>query len=113
MDWFQKLHTHRYPPGLERRIWRRLPKALVASVVIPAGLSVAARLLPPEGTAFEIARATRSVDIFALASGITAVTAVITVGIGCIVVMIMKGPAYVADGDRPATRVPREPDDQE
>ena len=113
MDWFKKLYTHRYPPGLERRIWRRLPRALVASIVIPAGLSVAARLLPPDGTAFEVARATRSVDIFALASGITAVTAVVTVGIGCIVVMIMKGPAYLADGDRPATRVPSEPDDQE
>jgi hypothetical protein len=113
MDWFKKLHTHRYPPGLERRIWRHLPRALVDSIVIPAGLSVAARLLPPDGTAFEVARATRSVDIFALASGITAVTAVITVGIGCIVVMIMKGPAYLADGDRPATRVPSEPDDQD
>ena len=111
MDWFQKLHTHRYPAGLERRIWRRLPQALLASIAIPAGLSVAARLLPPEGTAFEVARATRSVDIFALASGITAVTAVITVGIGCIVVMIMKGPAYVADGNRPGTRVPLAPDE--
>jgi hypothetical protein len=27
-------------------------------------------------------------------------------------VMIMKGPAYVADGDRPGTRVPLEPDDE-
>jgi hypothetical protein len=111
MNWFHKLHTHRYPPGLERRIWRKLPLAMLASIVIPAGLSIGTRLSPPDGSSYEVAKATSTVDIFAIALLLTAVTAVITVGIGCIVVMIMKGPAYVADGDRPVTRVPLAPDD--
>jgi hypothetical protein len=110
MNWFQKLHDHKYPPGLERRIWRKLPLALLASIAIPAGLSIGTRLSPPDGSIYEVARTTASVDIFAIALLLTAVTAVVTVGIGCIVVMIMKGPAYVADGDRPGTRVPLEPD---
>ena len=112
MDWFRKLHDHKYPPGLERRIWRKLPLALIGSIAIPAGLAIGTRLSPPDGSAYEVARTTASVDIFAIALLLTAVTAVFTVGIGCIVVMIMKGPAYVADGDRPGTRVPAVPDDE-
>jgi hypothetical protein len=106
--YLRKLHTHRSPPGLERRIWRRLPTALFGSVAIPVGLSVGTRLFPPEGPEYAVAKTTATVDIFAFATGLTAVTAVVTIAIGCIVVMIMKGPAYVADGyeinaaDRPA-----------
>jgi hypothetical protein len=108
--YFRKLHEHRSAPGLERAVWRRLPAALVGSIVLPIALSVAARLLPPEGTIAEIHKATKLVDFFALGLAMTLLTAVLTVAIGCIVVMIMKGPAYVADGyelnaaDAPAPR---------
>jgi len=108
MNPFRKLHNHHYPPGLERVIWRKLPTALLGSIVIPLGLVIGTRWFPPAGTAAEIAKTTTSVDIFAVALGLTAVTTVFTVAIGCIVVMIMKGPAYVADAyeinaaDRPA-----------
>ena len=111
--YFRKLHTRRSPPGLERVIWRRLPLAFAASVLVPIGLAVGTRLFPPDGPEFLVARTTTTVDIFAFATGLTAVTAVVTVAIGCIVVMIMKGPAYVADGyaldaaDKPAA--PSEP----
>ena len=113
MDYFRKIHNRRSPPGLERRIWRRLPTALLGSIVIPVGLSVGTRLFPPSGSAYEIAKTTATVDIFALATGLTAVTAVFTIGIGCIVVMVMKGPAYVADcfdvshSERPARDIDR------
>lgn len=106
--YFRKLHTRRSPPGLERRIWRRLPLAFLGSVLIPIGLSAGTRMFPPEGSAQVIAKTTATVDIFAFAAGLTAVTAVVTIAIGCVVVMIMKGPAYVADGyaldaaDKPA-----------
>jgi hypothetical protein len=96
--YFRKLHTRRSPPGLERVIWRKLPLAFGASVLIPLGLSVGTRLFPPEGPEFLVSKTTATVDIFSFATGLTAVTAVATVAIGCIVVMIMKGPAYVADG---------------
>ena len=116
---FRKLHERRSPPGLERIIWRKLPAACLGCIVIPLGLSLAMRLFPPDGTASEIAKATRTVDFFALGLGITAATAVFTVAIGCIIVMIMKGPAYVADGyelnaaDKPAAppRAPRDIED--
>ena len=39
----------------------------------------------------------KSFDIFAVSISVTLLTAVFTVAIGCIVVRIMKGPAYVAD----------------
>jgi hypothetical protein len=96
--YFHKLHENRSPPGLERVIWRRLPLALLASVVLPGALSVIARLLPHQGSAFQVAKSINTVDIFAFATAVTAMVAVVTVAIGCIVVMIMKGPAYVADG---------------
>ena len=106
---FRKLHNRRSPPGLERAIWRKLPLALAASVLVPVGLSVGTRLFPPQGPDFMVAKTTATVDIFAFAMGLTAITAVVTIAIGCIVVMIMKGPAYVADGyaldaaDKPAS----------
>jgi len=37
------------------------------------------------------------VDIIAIAMAVTVWTAVLTVAIGCFVVIMMKGPAYVAD----------------
>lgn len=97
MNWFRKLHDHRSPPGLERAIWRRLPMALVGSLAVPAGLALGTRWFPPEGSAFEVAKVTSTVDIVAFAIGLTSLTAVVTVATGCVVVMIMKGPAYVAD----------------
>ena len=106
--YFRKLHTDRSPPGLERVIWRRLPLAFLGSVLIPISFSVGTRLFPPDGSDRVIAKTTAMVDICAFAAGLTAVTAVVTVAIGCIVVMIMKGPGYVADGyaldaaDKPA-----------
>jgi hypothetical protein len=96
--YFHKLHSRRSAPGLERRIWRRLPLAFLGSVLIPIALSVGTRMFPPEGSERVIAKTTATVDIFAFAAGLTAVTAVVTIAIGCVVVMIMKGPAYVADG---------------
>jgi hypothetical protein len=108
---FRKLHEDRCPPGLERTIWRKLPAALSGSILIPVSLSVTARLLPPEGTVDAVVKATRTVDFFALALGLTSLIAVFTVAIGCIIVMIMKGPAYVADGyylDASDTPAPQE-----
>ncbi len=93
---FKRLHDRAEPPGLELAILRRLPKALLIGTLIPAGLSVMARLLPPAED-IDPAKAILNVDIFSIATTITVWTAVFTVAIGCIVVVIMKGPAYVAD----------------
>ena len=96
MTLFNKLHGRRVPPGLEWQILRRLPHITLVGSLIPVALAVLVRILPPE-PGVDIAKHVRSVDIFAIATAITFFTAVLTVAIGCIVVYIMKGPAYVAD----------------
>ncbi|NCF38317.1 MAG: hypothetical protein GWP56_18405 [Gammaproteobacteria bacterium] len=107
MNLFTKLHGRRVPPGLEWQILRRLPHISLAGSLIPVALAVLVRILPPE-PGVDIAKHIKTVDIFAIATAITFFTAVFTVAIGCVVVYIMKGPAYVADAyplqhsDRPA-----------
>ena len=96
------------PPGLEWQILRKLPGVTLVGLMLPVALAVLVRILPPE-PGVNLAKHIKSVDIFAIASAITFFTAVFTVAIGCIIVYIMKGPAYVADAyplqhsDRPAT----------
>lgn len=108
MNAFTKLHGRRVPPGLEWQILRRLPQITLAGSLIPVALAVLVRILPAE-PGVDVAKHIKSVDIFAIATAITFFTAVLTIAIGCIVVFIMKGPAYVADAyplqhsDRPAT----------
>ena len=108
MNLFTRLHGRREPPGLEWQILRKLPKVTLAGLMIPVALAILVRIVPPE-PGVNIAKHIRSVDIFAIATAITFFTAVFTVAIGCIIVYIMKGPAYVADAyplqhsDRPAS----------
>lgn len=97
LNYFRKLHNRREPPGLERRILRRLPMALLGSTLVPVMMALGGRWKPPEGTRNEIYKYISSVDIFAISVGITLWTAIFTVAIGCVVVVVMKGPAYVAD----------------
>lgn len=107
MDIFKKLHGRRVPPGLEWQILRKLPRITLVGLLIPLALAILVRLWPPQPGA-DIAKHVKSVDIFAIATTITFLTGVLTVAIGCIVVYVMKGPAYVADAyplqhsDRPA-----------
>jgi len=96
MDLFKRLHDRCEPPGLEVAILRQLPKTLLLGTLLPLGLSLLVRLLPAPAE-IDIAKRITSVDIFSVAAGITLWTAVFTVAIGCVVVFILKGPAYVAD----------------
>jgi hypothetical protein len=97
MNIFRKLHNRVAPPGLETRLLKAMPAAAVASIGLPLLLAWLARLYVP-GAGFDNAvKAIKSVDIFAWSLSATLLTAVLTVTIGCIVVWVMKGPAYVAD----------------
>lgn len=98
MDWFQKLPgTRRQPPGLERQILRKLPVITLAGTVIPACFALASHWSPPTGADVDVAKHLHLVETIAIATVITHWTAVLTAAIGCLVVMVMKGPAYVAD----------------
>lgn len=94
-----KLPGHlRAASGLEWIILRKLPGILLGGLLLIGGITGAFHLWPPEGSETEVAKQLLSIDIFAIGLTIVHLTAVGTVAIGCVVVMIMKGPAYVADG---------------
>lgn len=96
MNWLTRLHDRKTPPGLEVQILRKLPRITLLGTLAILALPVIVRLWPVE-PGVDAAKHIKSVDIFAIATEITLITAMVTVAIGCVIVHIMKGPAYVAD----------------
>lgn len=96
-----KLHNHRYPPGLEREILKKVPKYLLASFFIPLFMSIFVRIPPVEGlftrTVEEVAKLHSTIDFLAIAIFISVLPIILTLTIGCVIVMLMKGPAYTLD----------------
>jgi hypothetical protein len=98
MKWLTKLpDSTREAPGLEWSLLRKLPLVLLLGTLVPLAISLANRAFPPDGAAVEVAKHTKTIDILCIATAVTAWTAVLTLAIGCVVVVVMKGPAYVAD----------------
>lgn len=87
----------RAAPGLEWSILKMLPVVLAAGTLLPLGISLSTRFMPPQGTAAEIESHLKMVDILCIATAVTVWMAALTVAIGCVVVVVMKGPACVAD----------------
>lgn len=87
----------RSPAGLEWRILKTLPWALLAGTVIPLAAYLGALLWPVTLPGEPAEKTLTGIGIAAIAVAITAWTAVFTIAIGCCVVVLMKGPAYVAD----------------
>lgn len=99
MNWLKKLPGYqRTPYGFELRLLRMLPRLTVAGTLAPALASLIARLYFDQGSAAEIARQVQTFDIAMIAVAVLVWTAALTIAIGCIIVWLMKGPAYVADG---------------
>lgn len=98
MKYLRKLpNSRRQAPGLERAILKKLPVTLLGGTLILLFFSVGSRLYPPEGTVTQIAKRLITVDILSIAAVFTVWTGVFTITIGCFVVVLMKGPAYVCD----------------
>lgn len=98
MRLLQKLpDSQRSPPGLERRILRKIPSAILASIFIPLLWYWLAHLFPSPAAGESVEKYLSTVGIAAIATAITAWTAILTIAIGCIIVVLMKGPGYVAD----------------
>jgi hypothetical protein len=99
MSWLNKLPGfQRTPYGFEWRLLRMLPHVLLAGTVLPVLMAVLARFLWTTGSAAEIERHIQTFDFVMVGVVIFIWTAVLTVSIGCVIVWLMKGPAYVADG---------------
>ena len=96
------------PPGLERTILRRLPRVLWVGTLVLAVCAAAARWLPWGGSETAVFTQLTTIDIWLISLAVLHWTVVLTVAIGAFIVMVMKGPAYVADAyplchaDRPA-----------
>ena len=99
MKLLQKLPgSRREPPGMERRILKKLPIFLAAGTTIPLFCYLFAYLFPAPGDpTVTVEKYLAGVGILSVATVITIWTAAFTIAIGCVVVVIMKGPAYVAD----------------
>lgn len=98
MNWFNKLDgTRRTASGLEWRIWRKLPLIALVGTLAPALLWVAFDwFLDPQSSA-EQARWLLMASYVVWGVVIFHWTMVLTLAIGCAVVIVMKGPGYVAD----------------
>jgi hypothetical protein len=96
-------------PGLERRVLRGTPKALLIGTLLLALPSVVIRMLPADGNATDVSTRVLTVDIYGISFVILHWIVVLTAAMTAFVVMVMKGPAYVADAyplsdaDRPRT----------
>lgn len=113
MRLFRKIHERVEAPGLEWQILRRLPRYLVAATVAPLLVAIGARWFFASDNSAVVAKQLMSIDIFCIAVAVTAWTAIFTVGIGCLVVHVMKGPGYVADSyDVSHSDRPRQSDDE-
>ena len=108
MNLFNKLPGFvRSAPGWEQRIWRRLPAVLLWGTLLPlmlAGLNHALAPAAPESGASNGALLLWDYTMFGIV--VLHWTLVLTLAIGCVVVMVMKGPAHVADAYPPPGRDP-------
>jgi hypothetical protein len=105
MRWLKKLPGfQRSPAGREWLIWKRLPMLLCWGTAVPALLALVLYGTAPDG-ASAIQEREMWLRIYQLL-GLVVLhwTLVLTLAIGCAIVMVMKGPAYVADAYPPPER---------
>jgi hypothetical protein len=99
MNWLQKLPGFQQTPyGFEWRLLRLMPTVCVAGTLLPLLMALMARYLITEGNVAELARRIQLFDFLMIGLVILILTLVLTLTIGCGIVWLMKGPAYVADG---------------
>ena len=98
MDPFKKLPGYRKaPPGLERNILRLVPKVFLVGTVLILLPSLIARIWTMDQAPWVINKFITTIDIYAFGLLTVLWTALFTVCVGAFTVMVMKGPAYVAD----------------
>lgn len=99
MDWLRKLPGFQQTPyGFELRLLRLMPSVCLAGTILPALMSISARFWITAGSMGELSRSIQLFDFMMIGLVILIWSLVLTVTIGCVIVWLMKGPAYVADG---------------
>ena len=98
MSLFNKLPGfERAPAGLEWALLRRLPLFAFAGTVLPLLCYGMVQLAAVSASDVVSAKLRMSLEIALASLVILYWTIVLTVALGCVIVMIAKGPAYVAD----------------
>ena len=99
MNLFNKLPGfERSAPGWEQIIWRRLPAIWLWGTLVPLGFAGLNHLLsPPDAGSGAAAAALQLWDYKMAGVVVLHWTLVLTLALGCFIVRVMKGPAYVAD----------------
>ena len=97
MSWLNKLpDSVRSASGMEWKLWRKLPLILLVGTALPLAAAVALHVTSDLQSAAD-ARWLQIMDYVVAGVVVFHWTAVLTIAIGCVVVMLMKGPGYVAD----------------
>ncbi len=102
-------------PGFERKVLALLPRVALTGVLASILPSLAMRVLPWAISSSELVKWTTAADIWAISMLMVLWTVGATVGIAAFIVMVMKGPAYVADpypladADKPGNAPKSEP----
>jgi hypothetical protein len=91
------LPVQKYPAGLEWTLFRKIPLLTLTGFIVIGLLAVVARLWPWEGDARHVSALIQRLDFALIGAGIFHLTVMLTLAIGCVVVLIMKGPRYTAD----------------
>lgn len=98
MKYLKKLEGYeRAPSGLEWQIWRRLHLLLLGGTLLPLFISAGAYLLNEMELTTRSANALEQLCYMMFGVIFLHWTLVLTLAIGCAIVILMKGPAYVAD----------------
>ncbi len=110
VDWLKRLPGFtQTPPGLEWALWKKLPWIALVGTALPLVWVGIAELVAPETRSPASERELTQWLYIAIGVVVLHWTLVLTAGIGCVIVMLMKGPAFVADGlevqhsDRPGS----------
>lgn len=85
------------PPGLERKLWRRLPAILFWGSALPVAGSALARVMAPDARDHAHDKALLLLDYTMAGTVLLNWTLVATVALACWIVMVMKGPVQMAD----------------
>lgn len=97
MNAFNKLPGFvRTPPGKERTVLRNLPGIFFLGTLLLGLPSLLSRLFFAD-EAVTGSNLITTIDIYAIALVALHCTLVVTVAIAAFIIMVMKGPAYVAD----------------
>lgn len=95
------MHKHqpvvRHPAGLEWTLFKKIPLLTAVGFTVIGMLWSTALLWPWQADTNTIADLIRRIEFALIGAAIFHITMMVTLAIGCVVVLIMKGPHYSAD----------------